>query len=352
MIAAFARFGLPTNPLSQVCRYRRGADSCDIARSKRCGPRCLMTSTASSTRSTIWPTSTRLGFVSRAPRWAVAHKFPAERATTTLLAIDIQVGRTGSLTPVAKLAPVTVGGVVVVNATLHNEDEIRRKDVRVGDTVQAAAGRRRDPADRRSSARLTARGCRTLSFSRDLSGLRFGRHPRDRREDRNGGRRTPLHGRPRLPGPGGRATQTFRFAQRLRHRRLWVTGRSSCFYAEGMIRTPSDIFTLGGARQGQLDQDRAIARGSGPPRFATCSRRSRARRTVALNRLLYGLGIRHVGETNARRLARHFGTIEALRAAARAGIEAGSEGRAELLRHRWSWRRGGRSTRGLLCRTA
>src|SRR5262249_35852769 len=134
VLEAFQRWGFPVNPLTKVCQsveemlatYReieteRATLGYDID-------------------GVVYKVNSleiqrRLGFVSRSPRWATAHKFPAQKATTILNDIDIQVGRTGALTPVAKLAPVTVGGVVVQNATLHNEDEIARKDIRIGDTV-------------------------------------------------------------------------------------------------------------------------------------------------------------------------------------------------------------------------
>ena len=139
MVEAFGRWGLPINPLTVLCRS---------AEELIAHYRVIEAQRASlpyDIDGVVYKVDdlalqARLGFVSRAPRWAVAHKFPAERATTRLEAIDVQVGRTGSLTPVASLQPVTVGGVVVVHATLHNEDEILRKDVRVGDivTVQRA----------------------------------------------------------------------------------------------------------------------------------------------------------------------------------------------------------------------
>jgi DNA ligase (NAD+) len=258
----------------------------------------------------------RLGFVSRSPRWAVAHKFPAEQATTIVEAIEINVGRTGALTPIAKLRPVTVGGVVVSNATLHNEDEIARKDVRVGDTVLIqragdvipqvlAVVPDKRPAD--SKPYVFPKTC-PICGSAALREI----------DEKTGVADVVRRCTGTLICPAQAVEGLKHFASR---NAFDIEGLGEklieLFFTEGLIRTPADIFTLQ-ARDGQSRPPLREWEGFGETSARNLFSAIDTRRTVPLNRFLFALGIRHVGETNARRLARHFGDWESLHAGARA----------------------------------
>ena len=269
----------------------------------------------------------RLGFVSRAPRWAVAHKFPAEQAATRLLDIEIQVGRTGALTPVARLQPVTVGGVVVSNATLHNADEIARKDVRVGDMVLVQ--RAGDVIPQVLGPVLSERpsGAKPYVFP-DVcpacgSAARRG-------VDEKGEADVVTRCTGGLVCPAQAVERLKHFCSR---NALDIEGlgdkQIELFFNEGLARTSADIFTLE-ARDGAMTPRLAEREGFGALSAANLFASIAARRAPPLNRFLFGLGIRYIGETNARRLARHFGTFAALRACAGAAADPLSEARAEI----------------------
>ena len=271
----------------------------------------------------------RLGFVSRAPRWATAHKFPAEQATTVLNDIEIQVGRTGQLTPVAKLEPVTVGGVVVSNATLHNEDEIARKDVRVGDTVVVqragdvipqVVGPVLDKRTKNAEAYVFPDVCPACG-SRAVRELnpKSGKHDAARRC--SGGLICPAQAVERLK----------HFVSRTAYDIEGLGAKQvEAFYAEGLIAQPGDIFTL------RERDDRSLKKlkdreGWGETSVNNLFAAIDERRTIGLDRFIFGLGIRHVGETTARLLARTYGTIEALSAAMEAAGDHESEAYGDLI---------------------
>ena len=247
---------------------------------------------------------TRLGFVSRAPRWAIAHKFPAEKATTLLESIDIQVGRTGSLTPVARLKPVTVGGVVVSNATLHNEDEIVRKDVRVGDTV--IVQRAGDVIPQILGAVDTDRPGRGPVFQMpsvcpecDSAAVREldDKGEPDVRRRCTGGLICPAQAVERLK----------HFVSR---KALDIDGlgakQVTMFYEKGLLEGPQDIFRLA-ARIAEKDlPPLAEWEGFGETSAQNLFSAIDARRSPSFARFLAGLGVRRVGETTAGLFARHF----------------------------------------------
>jgi DNA ligase (NAD+) len=273
----------------------------------------------------------RLGFVSRAPRWATAHKFPAEKATTELLGIDIQVGRTGSHTPVARLKPVTVGGVVVTNATLHNAEFIAEKDIRVGDTV--SVHRAGDVIPRVDAPVLEKRPAGATAFvfpEACLCELK-----------------TPLVKEETSAGEEGKVRRcSGEFAcpfQQIEHLKHFVSRRA--FDIEGLgekqiefffndpdlrIRTPADIFTLQARDEANPLQKLRNKEGFGETSVRNLFAAIAARRSISLERFVFALGIRHVGETTARVMARHYGSWPAFEAAALKVAAGDTEARAEM----------------------
>jgi DNA ligase (NAD+) len=259
----------------------------------------------------------RLGFVGRAPRWAIAWKFPAEQATTLLEAIAIQVGRTGALTPVAHLAPINVGGVIVTRATLHNEDEIARKDVRPGDTVTVQ--RAGDVIPQILGPVLTQpRGKQPYTFPDHCPVCHSAavRPPGEVVRRCTGGLICPAQAVERL----------IHFVSR---RAFDIEGLGDKtiqeFFDLGWLHEPADIFTLHTKREQILKREGWKIR-SVENLFAAI----KARQTIELARLIFGLGIRRVGETNARLLARHYATFEHWREQMVAATTIGSDERLAL----------------------
>jgi DNA ligase (NAD+) len=283
----------------------------------------------------------RLGFVSRAPRWAIAHKFPAELATTILEAIDIQVGRTGALSPVARLKPVTVGGVVVTNATLHNEDYIRGfdskgqpirdgADIRIGDTVTVK--RAGDVIPRVEAVDLSKRPADSKPYAFPTLCPACGSHATRELNPRSGKEDAVRRCTGGLICPAQAVERLKHFVSR---DALDIDGlgdkQIEFFHADPdlAVKEPADIFTLA-ARDAANLKKLKDKEGFGVQSVAKLFEAIEARRTPPLNRFIFGLGIRHIGETNARLLARHYGSFETLRLACIAAVDPAAPERQEL----------------------
>ncbi len=271
----------------------------------------------------------RLGFVSRSPRWAIAHKFPAEKASTILRDIEIQVGRTGQLTPVAKLEPVTVGGVVVSNATLHNEDEIARKDVRIGDTVIVQRAGDVIPQVVRAIEEKRPAGAQAYVFPEICPAC--GSHAVREVNPKTGKADVARRCTGGLICPAQAVERLKHFVSR---NALDIEGfgakQAEAFYLDGLVMQPADIFTLA-VRDARSEKPLREREGWGETSAKNLFEAVDSRRNVSLDRFIFGLGIRHVGETTARLLARTYGSMEAFVAVLETAQDRSSETYAELL---------------------
>jgi DNA ligase (NAD+) len=316
MVQAFGRFGFKINPRMKLCR------SLDDMLAVYRGIEAERATLGYDIDGVVYKVNDlalqgRLGFVSRAPRWATAHKFPAEKATTELLDIEIQVGRTGAHTPVAKLRPVTVGGVVVSNATLHNAEEIARLDVRIGDTVIVQRAGDVIPQVLGFVAEKRAHDAVPFEFPHQcLCDLK-----------------TALVQEETAAGEEGKVRRcSGEFAcpyQQVEHLKHFVSRRA--FDIEGLgekqiafffsdpdlpVKTPADIFTLAERDGAEPVKKLKNKEGFGETSVRNLFAAIETRRTIALDRFIFALGIRHVGETTAKVMARHYGNWTAFEAAA------------------------------------
>ena len=308
MVQAFGRWGLPVNPLMRLARSAKEL----IAFYREIGEK--RAALGYDIDGVVYKVDRldlqeRLGFVSRSPRWALAHKFPAEQATTLLRDIEIQVGRTGALTPVAKLEPVTVGGAVVSNATLHNEDEIARKDVRIGDTVIVQRAGDVIPQIVAVVKNRRPKGARSFKFPTVCPAC--GSHAVRDSDEKTGKQDVVRRCTGGLICPAQRVERLKHFVSR---NAFDIEGLGDkhiqAFYDDGLIASPPDIFRLG-ARASELEQREGWGVQSVRKLIAAID----ARRRIGLDRFIYALGIRHVGETTARLLARAYGDVETFRKA-------------------------------------
>jgi DNA ligase (NAD+) len=302
VVKSFKAWGLPTNPLMTLCsttdellaQYRRIEAQRSNLDYDIDGVVYKLNDLS---------LQKRLGFVSRSPRWAVAHKFSAEQATTLLEAVDIQVGRTGALTPVARLRPVNVGGVMVSNATLHNEDEIARKDLRLGDTV--VIQRAGDVIPQVVSVVLDKRPIGTSPYVFPHLCPVCGSHAV--REEKASGKTDAVR---RCTGGLVCSAQQIERLKHFASRNAFdIEGLGDKiieqFHATGLVQKPQDIFTLA-KRDSSSTSPLRKQEGWGSASVENLFAAIEARRAISLDRFIFALGIRHVGETTARVLARAY----------------------------------------------